>query len=60
MGWDYDSSSSSSCSKSSTGMAYGDSSVHSDNEEMEEAGEEEEQKYLDWYYAVVIGESSRG
>ncbi|KAG3009675.1 hypothetical protein JG687_00007763 [Phytophthora cactorum] len=56
MGWDYDSSSSSSCSESSTDMAYGDSSVHSDNEEMEEAGEEEEeQKDLDWYYAVVIG-----
>ncbi|KAF1787300.1 hypothetical protein GQ600_23516 [Phytophthora cactorum] len=33
MGWDYDSSSSSSCSESSTDMAYGDSSVHSDNEE---------------------------
>ncbi|KAF1789954.1 hypothetical protein GQ600_12068 [Phytophthora cactorum] len=46
MGWDYDSSSSSSCSESSTDMAYGDSSVHSDNEEMEEAGEEEESKKI--------------
>ncbi|ETM32764.1 hypothetical protein L914_19915, partial [Phytophthora nicotianae] len=52
MGWDYDSSSSSSCSGSSTDMAYGDSSVHSDNEQMEDIDEEED---LDWYYAVVIG-----
>ncbi|KAG7387134.1 RNA-DNA hybrid ribonuclease [Phytophthora pseudosyringae] len=54
MGWDYESSSSSSCSESSTDMAYGDSSVYSENEEMEGVDEEVEED-LDWYYAVVVG-----